>query len=245
MKTGKSKKSKSGPVIMTNMDLDEKLNSLQIPFNYLVALKQAGAIPVCLPPVLNKDDLPLALKHCDGILLTGGRDYHPHLWGGEIHEENVLISKTRQEFDIILGRFAWDNGYPILGICGGQQLINILAGGTLYTSVQTQVQNALPHRHPKFEPVYHRVTIDTSGRLFAGFESAEINVNSFHHQAIKELGTGLRVVGKTSDGVIEAVESMDAPVFAVQGHPEKEMEDPIQQKIFQNFVAICIENKKA
>jgi putative glutamine amidotransferase len=245
MRIEKYKTAKSGPVIMTNLDLDEKMNSLMVPFSYLLALKQAGAVSVCLPPVLSKSDLAVALKQCDGILLIGGRDYHPHLWGGEIHEENILMSETRQKFDVMLGCFALDNGYPVMGICGGQQLINILAGGTLFTSVQTQVPNAILHRLPKFEPVYHKVDIDKSGRLFIGLKAAEINTNSYHHQAVKNLGTGLRVVGKTSDGVIEAIEGTEAPVFAVQWHPEKELDDPIQQKIFQNFVAICQQNKKS
>jgi|WetSurMetagenome_2_1015567.scaffolds.fasta_scaffold15812_2 putative glutamine amidotransferase len=246
MKVEKSRTGKSGPVIVTNLDLDEKSNNLMVPFNYLRALKQAGAVPVCLPPVLDKRDLSLALKNCDGVLLTGGRDYDPHLWGGEIHEENVLISQIRQEFDILLGRLAWDNGYPVLGICGGHQLINILAGGTLYTSVQTQVPQALVHRPRTFTspPVYHQVTIDMSGRLFDGLESSELKTNSYHHQAVKDLGAGLRVTGKTSDGVIEAVEGTGAPVFGVQWHPEKELDDPVQQKIFRNFVAICRQNKK-
>jgi putative glutamine amidotransferase len=240
----KPKNGKSGPIIMTNLDLDDKSNNLQIPFNYMVALKEAGAIPVCLPPVLNKHDLSLALKQCDGILLIGGRDYDPHLWGGEIHEENVLISKTRQKFDISFGRYAWEQGFPILGICGGHQLINILAGGTLYTSIQTQVPGALIHRHPAFQPAYHNVTIDNTCPLFSELELTELNVNSFHHQAIKDLGAGLHIVAKTADGVIEAVENTDAPVFGVQWHPEKELDDPVQKQIFKNFVSICEQHRK-
>jgi putative glutamine amidotransferase len=230
---------KSKPVIAVNLDLDERTNSLVVPFNYLLALEKAGAVPVCLPPVLSKDDLSLALQHCDGVLLIGGRDYEPQLYGAEIHEENVLISKTRQNFDIILGRHAWDHEYPVFGICGGHQLINIIAGGTLFTSIQTQVDGALVHRNPAFQPAYHKVTIDKTCRLFSGLLSIEINVNSFHHQAIKDLGAGLRIVAKTADGVIEAVESTDAPVFGIQWHPEKELDDPAQKQIFENFVSIC------
>jgi putative glutamine amidotransferase len=236
------KKQKSKPVIVTNLDhIDNASNMLQIPYNYLLALEKAGAIPICLPPGINKRDFVLALKNCDGILLIGGRDYDPHLWGDERHKETLLISKTRQNFDISFARYALDLGYPVLGICGGHQLINILAGGTLFTSLETQFPGSLCHR-PRNDPsgkAYHEVTVDKSCRLFSDLESTEFEVNSFHHQAVKNLGRGLRVVARAPDGVIEGIEGINSPMFGVQWHPEKEIDDPIQKKILKKFISIC------
>lgn len=235
---------KSKPVIMTNLDHIE--GSLQIRFDYPVSLGKAGAIPLCIPPNLNQAGLATVLERCDGVLLIGGRDYDPHLWGGEIHAENVLISKTRQDFDVALARCAVEQGIPVFGICGGQQLLNIIAGGTLYTSVETQHPGALVHRSrtAPSQKVCHEVTFDKTGRLFAGLDAPVMKVNSFHHQAVKNLGAGLRVVARATDGVIEAIEGITAPVFGVQWHPEIELDDPIQMKLFENFVNICREGVK-
>jgi len=237
-------KSKTKPVIVTNLDHDDEKNMLLIPFNYLIALKKAGAVPLCLPPNMDKQDIAEALKICDGILLIGGKDYDPHLYGAEIHQENMLISKTRQDFDISLFKSALAKNIPVFGICGGQQLINIVSGGTLYTSVETQHPGASRHRWPTFppEPVYHQATIDNTSRLFTGLDS-EIMVNSYHHQAVKKPGAGLRITAKSADGVIEGIESISSPVFSVQWHPEKELDDPVQQQLFENFVNVCRENR--
>jgi putative glutamine amidotransferase len=231
---------KSKPIIVTNLDHVEESKALQIRFDYLVSLERAGAIPLCIPPGLKKSDLARTLENCDGVLLIGGKDYDPRLFGETVHEQNVLVSKTRQDFDILLTHYALDNGLPVFGICGGQQLLNILAGGTLYTNVETQHPGAIAHRsNPVGKKISHEVTIDRTGRLFGGLEGEALNVNSFHHQAVKNLGAGLRVVARAPDGVIEGIEGTATPVFGVQWHPEIELDDPVQMKLFQNFVEIC------
>jgi putative glutamine amidotransferase len=236
---------KSKPLIMTNLDHVEEGNQLQIRLDYLVSLEKAGAVPVCVPPNLKEGDIALALEGCDGVLLIGGKDYDPQLWGGAAHEANVLISKTRQDFDVLLARYAVEQGLPVFGICGGQQLLNILAGGTLYTNVETQRPGALVHRSRVMgQKACHEVAVDRTGRLFAGLEAAALNVNSFHHQAVKDVGAGLRVVARATDGVIEGIEGIGTPVFGVQWHPEIELNDPLQMKLFQNFVDVCAAGRR-
>ncbi len=228
---------------MTNLDLTGDL--LQIHYDYLIALEKAGAIPLCAPPGIKKRDIPQALKRCDGILLIGGRDYDPRLWGEEMQPDTVLISLTRQKFDINFAHCAQEAGIPILGICGGHQLINIAAGGTLFTSLETQIKGALVHRSRSgpFQKAYHPVSVDRTSRLLSELGSTDLEVNSFHHQAVKDPGRGLQVTARAPDGVIEAIEGIDKPVFGVQWHPEKELSDPVQMKIFKKFVVICREQK--
>jgi putative glutamine amidotransferase len=242
----KSARSKgSRPVIITNLDhVDDKSNMLQVRLDYTSSLEKAGAIPLCLPPQAVSGDTFGVLEHCDGVLLIGGRDYDPRLYGAELHAENVLISKIRQDFDLALAKYALEKGLPVFGICGGHQLINIVLGGSLYTSVETQIPNALVHRARSAPPskVFHPVNIATDCRLFRGLESP-LKVNSFHHQGVKELGKGLRVTARAPDGAIEGIELTGRPVFGVQWHPEMEPGDAVQQRLFKNFVDICREGK--
>jgi len=234
------------PVILVNMDyVDEKWKTIQVPPGYLISLENAGAIPVCVPPYLKKRDVLALLKMADGVLLIGGRDYDPRLWGEPPHEHTILIPKLRQRFDILLAKCALEQGYPLFGICGGHQLINIVSGGTLFTSLETQVPGAL--RHNSFPDLtqnnYHPVTIDKTSRLLSVIGDTTLTVNSFHHQAIKLLGSGLRITAKAADNIIEGIEGTNAPVFGVQWHPEKELNDVMQQKLFKRFTAICLEDR--
>ncbi len=229
------------PVIVTNLDHDEASNMLQISSRYLTALIKAGAVPFCLPPYISECDMPSVLEKCDGVLLIGGKDYDPQLWGEERQKENVLISKTRQDFDIRFARRVLSLELPVLGICGGHQLVNLAAGGTLFAALETQYPGVLNH-WPTLPPPannHHPVTVDKTGRLFSGLAATKLEVNSFHHLAVKEVGHGLRVVGRAPDGVIEALEGNNSLVFTVQWHPEMEPDNPACQQIFAKFVSAC------
>jgi putative glutamine amidotransferase len=245
--SSQSRKTKTNkPFILINVDhVEEKREMIQVPPDYLIALEKSGAIPVCVPPYLKKQDVLALVEKADGVLLIGGRDYDPRLWGEQPHEHTMLISKVRQDFDILLAKCAMEKGYPIFGICGGHQLINIVAGGSLFTHIEDQVPDAL--RHNSFPDLtkhnYHPVKIDKTSRLLSVIGDTTLTVNSYHHQAVRDLGNGLRITGKTADGVIEAIESIITPVFGVQWHPEKELNDVMQQKLFQRFAAICLEDR--
>jgi gamma-glutamyl-gamma-aminobutyrate hydrolase PuuD len=234
------------PVILVNTDyLDEKWKTVQISAKYPLSLEKAGAIPVLVPPYLVKSDILALLDLADGVLLIGGRDYDPRLWGEQPHEHTMLIPKVRQDFDILLMKCAMEKEIPIFGICGGHQLINIVSGGSLYTSLETQVPNAL--RHNSFPDLtrnnYHPVTIDVTSRLLSIIGDTTLTVNSFHHQAVKDLGNALRVTATAPDGVIEGIEGTSTPIYGVQWHPEKSLNDVMQQKLFKQFVSICLETK--
>jgi len=246
MSTQSSKNSKTKPVILVNTDyIEEKGETVQISANYPQSLKKAGAIPVLVSPYLNKSDILTLLEMADGVLLIGGRDYDPGLWGEPPHERTMLIPKLRQDFDILLTKCAMERGIPTFGICGGHQLINIVAGGSLFTHIEAQVTNALRHSpFPDFtKTIFHPVTIDPTSRLLSIIGDTTMTVNSYHHQSVRGLGRGLRVTATAPDGVIEGIEGVNALVFGVQWHPEKEIQDAVQQKLFKQFVAICMEDR--
>ena len=229
------------PLLLINTDYqDGSPDMVQISANYIDALQDAGAAVACVPSTSRERDMAAFLEIADGVVLIGGKDYDPGLWGEPRHKTTMLISIRRQIFDLAFARFALEEELPVLGICGGHQLINIVSGGTLYTSIEDQVDGALTHWPKEMSsPVYHPVTIDRTGSLFTGFEKDTLQTNSFHHQSIKKLGNGLRVTATAPDGVIEGIEKDDSPVFGVQWHPEKDKEDTVSKHLFTRFVDIC------
>ena len=260
MSDANSKKRKSKPLIVTNLDHnDGPANVLQINFDYLIGLENAGAIPLCLPPSSHKNDIKAALTGCDGVLLIGGKDYDPHLWGAERHPETLLMSKTRQDFDINLARYALDRGYPVLGICGGHQLLAIARGGALIQNIQTewvslQGKPPLPHAKderlgPEATSFLHALAIREDSLVARAIGSAPatgLSVNSFHHQAVRpeNVGEGLYASAWSADGVIEALEPAPDSAWArsgrfllgVQWHPERMQDQTPQRRLFRSFI---------
>jgi putative glutamine amidotransferase len=176
----------------------------------------------------------------DGLILTGGEDVDPALYGQAPHERLGPVNRLRDETEIALVHAAREAGKPILAICRGPQLLNVALGGTLIQDIASCVQNALPH-HPEDarDARAHEVIIEPGSRIAAAVGATQISVNSLHHQSILEPAAGLRITARASDGIIEGVESTDKDwwVVAVQWHPE-EMSDspePWDRGIFRAF----------
>lgn len=196
---------------------------------YASSARQAGGTPVHIPLEVNAEALVACL---DGLILAGGEDVDPQLYGQERGEHTVPGDGLRDRGELALLRAAIELGVPVLGICRGQQLINVAFGGTLIQHLE-ESEDLQAHFHghrPRVERV-QEVTFEPDSLLHEAY-GARIEVNSFHHQAIDQLGDGVRAVGRASDGIVEAIEVEGADVVAVQWHPECFPGDPL----FERFV---------
>jgi len=198
---------------------------------YTDAVYRAGGQPAILPVTATPPaDL---LAGFAGLVLTGGGDLDPQLYGEQPDPTVYGVRRDRDAFEKALYDDAVARGIPVLAICRGMQLVNVLRGGSLVQQVEDEVdhwQSAPSHE------ATHKVEVAADSRLGAVFAEPVVGVNSYHHQALKEVGTGLRVVA-TCGAVIEAVEAEDASVVAVQWHPEQMVAtDPQQRALFTSFI---------
>jgi putative glutamine amidotransferase len=206
---------------------------------YIHAIERAGGVPVLLTPF--HSGASLARLRLDGLLLTGGGDIDPARFGEAPHPKTSLVSPERDELELErVTRQAIESGVPVLAICRGLQVVNVALGGTLHQHVPEAFGDDIAHSQRGARSfASHEVTVEP-GTLLANLAGGErIRVNSFHHQAIKDLGDGLKPVAWADDKVIEAVELPGARgfVLAVQWHPEELVEhDPAARALFEALV---------
>ena len=209
------------PVIGITGNFDKETCTLAE--GYYQSVLKAGGIPFIIPPFFETDRLGALLDRLDGILFSGGGDINPLLLGEEPIKELHSITSVRDRQELLLARLAYDRQIPMLGICKGIQVINAALGGTNYQDIHTQMEGVRIKHSQDEDRRYPSHTVNlTKGTILASlFEEAELAVNSFHHQACKELAPGLTVSATSTDGVIEAVESSEfKSILAVQWHPE-------------------------
>jgi len=189
--------------------------------DYVRSVEQAGAVPVVLPPIRPEDATAL-LDRLDGVLLSGGVDVDPALFGQAPHPKLGQVDRPRDDFELALTREALGRDLPILAICRGHQLLNVATGGTLIQDIPSIVEGAMEHdaRGPRWRRA-HRVDLAPRSRLREILGRDVVSVNSFHHQAVDQLGEGLSVSARGEDGVVEGLEMPGRRfVVAVQWHPE-------------------------
>ena len=189
---------------------------------YLRAVEQAGGIPILLPPQLSLVARTELWQRLDALVLTGGGDIDPARFGEQRHPTVYDVSASRDELEIDLTQRALAEEVPLLAICRGIQVLNVALGGTLYQDIASDLRSPIQHsqKERRDQPT-HSVKMQQESRVAEILGRPEVDVNSFHHQAIKDLGAGLKAVGTASDGVIEAAEMTDHPfAVAVQWHPE-------------------------
>ena len=186
---------------------------------YLEAVDRAGGLPVILSPL---DDVDGLLDRLDGLCLSGGPDLHPQAYGAEPHPRLGPTEPRLDLFELTLARHAQMRRMPLLAICRGQQVLNVARGGTLHQHLPDVVGHDVEHRqHEHARHATHPVRVEPNSRLGRLLGGDHVKVNSFHHQAIDRLGTGLRPVAWSSDGVIEGVEARGSGfTVGVQWHAE-------------------------
>lgn len=233
-----ARRSETKPLIGINLDVSQRtLRTCSIEENYVQVIRKSGGNPILLPPMPDQD-LDSAISALSGLVLIGGPDYSPALYGEFQHNEVQCMDDERQVFDSALVRVALhDFNLPILGICAGSQLLNIDLGGTLIQHIPSLVpQSTVEHRWLDRSTLhYHNVNLEDGSKLSSIYKTTRFRVPTSHHQAVKRLGEGLRVAARADDGVIEALELIgDRFVVGVQWHPERDFQR--NQVLFQSFI---------
>jgi len=205
----------SYPIVCVSMDGIYRKNSpmrwAAIPKSYPDAIAQAGGLPL-----LCSENCPDEMADfCDALLLTGGDDLDPSFYGEEILNKTVKIDALRDSFEIKLAESFLKRKKPILTICRGFQLINVLLGGDLYQDLAAQ--KGLYHSDPQLRHPVHAC----EGSVLAQLFGTEFKVNSTHHQAVRKLGRGLKATAFSPDGIIEAYEHESGLILGTQFHPER------------------------
>lgn len=234
----------SPPLIGITTYARDEGNKVNLPSEYVDALRRAGGCALLLPP--GESNLDVVAARLDGLILAGGGDIDPHRYGGEFHPTVYMVDNERDESEFQLARLAIDSGMPTLCICRGTQVLNVALGGTLHTHLPDVYGESVLHRAPPREPTPHPVNVENNSRLHGMMGELTRDPMSWHHQAIRDVAAPLRVVARAPDEVIEAVELPDHPwLVGVQWHPElTAADDPAQQRIFDEFVRAARQHQK-
>ena len=209
--------------------------------NYTEAIRRGGNIPVVICRTAETGHLAQAVAPLDILILSGGADVEPARYGAKPSPKLGLVQLDRDAFDFAVLEAALARNLPVLGICRGAQLINVYLGGTLWQDLPSEFPvKGIRHRKSACGERRHLITIEPDSRLAAVLGTTAIGVNSQHHQAVKDLAPGLRIVARAPDGVVEAFEHTTLPVAGVQFHPEglvRCADDMFFSRLFRNLPA--------
>jgi putative glutamine amidotransferase len=218
--------------------------AFSLPAAYVDAVRRAGGIPLLIPP--GEPQLSQLLCRLDGLILAGGGDIDPNLYNGKFHETIYMLDPERDHSELALVQQVVTAGMPTLGICRGAQVINVALGGTLIEHLPDEVGDDIAHRLPPRGPTRHSVAITSDSHLAGVLAAVQVDVASWHHQAIRQAAPDLTIVARAADGTVEAAELSSHPwLVAIQWHPElSAAEDPTQQRLFDAFVEAARQNKR-
>ena len=223
------------PLIAVHGELvGEQLDKLSLSNRYAEAILRAGGLPVVIPPVGGPGDLKKLLERIDGVLFSGGDDFHAERFGlGPTHAAATPVPLVKQDWDVALARLVLERRVPVLGVCYGMQLLGLIDGAGMHQHLPADRPQARDHRGG----VEHAVRIEAGTKLAAALAVEELDVISRHHQALASVAGPWRVCGRDEEGLIEAIEHSEHPfALGVQWHPELSPEGHGNDRIFRAFV---------
>lgn len=208
--------------------------------DYINAVMLSGGVPLVMPNIEGDDNIDELIGIADGILFSGGEDVHPGYFNEGIMVDNLVISERRDKFEMKLAEKVLPLDIPLLGICRGMQLLNIAAGGSIYQDIGKQYETGIRHSNPQSSKadIIHKVKFEERTKLHDLYGKPLMEVNSFHHQAVKELAPVFKASAYSEDGLLEAYElEGDRFLLGLQWHPEMLFEKyPEELVIFKSFV---------
>ncbi len=213
------------------------LSVCSLPQAYSDAVADAGGLPFLITPT--SAPLEQVLGQLDGLVISGGGDIDPALYGGKQHNTVYMVNRVRDAFELAAAEWALAReSLPLLGICRGMQVLNIALGGDLELHIPDVFGDEVAHRLPPREPTHHPVRVESGSALEEIYGQTEFPVCSWHHQCVRTLGRDLLPVAWASDGVVEGLLCEARPwVVGIQWHPEMQVaDDPLQRRLFDALV---------
>ena len=209
---------------------------------YAEAVWGAGGEVLFLPCNPDKSNCKQLVDLVDGLIAPGGHDVDPAFYGEEKLDVCGELFRFEDEYDMELIRETVKQGKPVLGICRGMQMINVLFGGSLYQDIPAQIDTTIKHSmEPPAHRTCHKCIVEKDTPLYELFGREEVGVNSHHHQAVKAVAPGFAVMGRAEDGIVEAIYDPNKPfVWGVQWHPERIWDiEESSAKLFEAFIEAC------
>ena len=234
------------PVIGITTDSNDTDDRYCSTMTYAAAVERAGGLPLLLPYAVDHALIPQYVDLCAGICFSGGNDMNPVRYGEEWHPKVARMDERREKFEFALIAEVEKRRMPALGVCFGSQLMNVHRGGSLIQFLPDQKPDAAEHRYLKESgATRHPVKLDRDSLLGRAVGKSDVSVNTYHKQAVNQIGRGLRIIATAPDGVIEAFEDPTLPCFvAVQWHPERLIDEPEHLAPFKLLVEKSAELSK-
>lgn len=242
-----SNKPKIGITLSQSKEVGNRRWPMRMGFDYLKrdyhkTVIDSGGIPVLFPVTSNRKLIKYFIDSIDGLMLTGGNDMDPVFFGQKPHHKAKIEPRDRDMFDLISCELALKAEIPVLGICRGHQVMNVVHGGAIYQHLSSIPGKTLQHNDPgEAGKSFHNVKLDKSSKLYKIIGKGKIEVNSSHHQAVSVVGSGLKINAIASDSVIEGLEYPGSKfILSVQWHPESIFKREHSRKLFKAFIKSCI-----
>ncbi|MBU2644646.1 gamma-glutamyl-gamma-aminobutyrate hydrolase family protein [bacterium] len=224
------------PVIGLTTYGKKETGAYHLPAVYIDCVRRAGGVAVLVPP--DAEGAGSVYERLDGVVFTGGGDINPDRYEGAHHEQIYNIDDERDDGEFRIAEFILEKKIPTLAICRGIQVLNVFLGGTLHAHIPEVYGEIIRHRLLPKVACEHAVTIMPGTRLESILGQSELNVVSWHHQALRDVAGDMVITARSPDGVIEGIEIDSHPwLVGVQWHPElSAKEDPLQQRLFNRLV---------